>query len=102
MDADHDADGIPVRVAELTGQPGDAVLAHPWVLHSHSPNASGYPRIMLTKNLFAEAASAAAILAAPGRPTAEPAPSACGSGQSLGCCRAASRDCPARSRPDQG
>ena len=28
MDADHDADGIPVRVAELTGQPGDVVLAH--------------------------------------------------------------------------
>jgi hypothetical protein len=52
MDADHDADGIPVRVAELTGQPGDVVLAHPWVLHSHSPNAGGYPRIMLTKNLF--------------------------------------------------
>ena len=51
MDRDHDAGGILVRVAELTGQPGDVVLTHPWVLHSHSPNTGGYPRMMMTKNL---------------------------------------------------
>jgi DNA invertase Pin-like site-specific DNA recombinase len=38
MDRDHDAGGIAVRVAELTGQPGDVVLTHPWVLHSGSCN----------------------------------------------------------------
>jgi hypothetical protein len=52
MDQDHDADGIPVRVAELTGQPGDVVLTHPWVLHSWSYNTGSYPRMMLTKNLY--------------------------------------------------
>jgi Phytanoyl-CoA dioxygenase (PhyH) len=52
MDRDHDADGIAVRVAELTGQPGDVVLTHPWVLHSWSSNTGSYPRMMLTKNLF--------------------------------------------------
>jgi hypothetical protein len=52
MDRDHDADGIPVRVAELTGQPGDVVLTHPWVLHSWSYNTGSYPRMMLTKNLY--------------------------------------------------
>jgi hypothetical protein len=38
MDRDHDAGGIPVRVCELTGRPGDVVLTHPWVLHSWSCN----------------------------------------------------------------
>ena len=52
MDRDHDADGIPVRVAELTGQPGDVVLTHPWVLHSSSYNTGSHPRMMLTKNLY--------------------------------------------------
>jgi hypothetical protein len=52
MDRDHDAGGIPVRVAELTGQPGDVVLTHPWVLHSWSCNTGSSPRMMLTKNLY--------------------------------------------------
>jgi hypothetical protein len=52
MDQDHDADGVPVRVAELTDQPGDVVLTHPWVLHSWSYNTGSYPRMMLTKNLY--------------------------------------------------
>lgn len=52
MDRDHDAGGILVRVAELTGQPGDVVLTHPWVLHSWSSNTGSYPRMMLTKNLY--------------------------------------------------
>jgi len=34
MDREHRADGIAVRVSELTGQPGDMVLSHLWVLHS--------------------------------------------------------------------
>ncbi len=52
MDREHRTGGIAVRVAELTGQPGDVVLTHPWVLHSGSPNTGGYPRMMMTKNLY--------------------------------------------------
>jgi hypothetical protein len=49
MDADHDLDGIPVRVVELTGCPGDVVLAHPWMLHHAAPNTASYPRMMRGK-----------------------------------------------------
>ncbi len=49
MGPDHDADGIPVRVVELTGNPGDVVLAHPWMLHHAAPNTSSYPRMMRGK-----------------------------------------------------
>jgi hypothetical protein len=52
MDRDHDVGGITMRVTELTGQPGDVVLTHPWVLHCHAPNTGGYPRMMMTKNLY--------------------------------------------------
>ncbi len=52
LDRDHQADGITVRVTELTGKPGDVVLTHPWVLHSGAPNTGSYPRMMLTKNLY--------------------------------------------------
>jgi hypothetical protein len=51
MDVEHDADGIPVRVVELTGEPGDVVLAHPWMLHHAAPNAASYPRMMRGKSL---------------------------------------------------
>lgn len=39
-------DGYPVRVVELTGKPGDAVLCHPVILHSRSENRSQVPRLM--------------------------------------------------------
>ena len=57
MDRDHHTGGIAVRAAELTGQPGDVVLTHPWVLHSGSPNTGSYPRMMLTKNVYRRGAS---------------------------------------------
>jgi hypothetical protein len=57
MDADHDLDGIPVRVVELTGEPGDVVLAHPWLLHHAAPNTASYPRMMRGKNLHCRAAN---------------------------------------------
>jgi ectoine hydroxylase-related dioxygenase (phytanoyl-CoA dioxygenase family) len=41
-----DLDGLPVRVVELTGQPGDVYLTHPWILHSIAPNAAETPRMM--------------------------------------------------------
>ena len=55
MDSDHDADGIPVRVVELTGKPGDVVLTHPWVLHHTAPNTASYPRMMRGKNFHRRA-----------------------------------------------
>jgi hypothetical protein len=51
MDSDYQADGIAVRVTELTGRPGDVVLADRRVLHSGAPNTGSYPPMMLTTNL---------------------------------------------------
>jgi ectoine hydroxylase-related dioxygenase (phytanoyl-CoA dioxygenase family) len=44
--------GIPVRVVELTGGPGDVFVMHPWTLHAVSPNRRGTPRLMLMTSLF--------------------------------------------------
>lgn len=41
-----DVHGTPVQVVELTGEPGDAVLCHPSMLHAGSPNSLAAPRIM--------------------------------------------------------
>jgi ectoine hydroxylase-related dioxygenase (phytanoyl-CoA dioxygenase family) len=41
-------DGTQVRVAELTGQPGDVVLMNQRVLHVAAPNALTMPRLMLS------------------------------------------------------
>ena len=51
MAADHDADGIRVRVVELTGRPGEVVITHPWVLHHAAPSVGTYPRMMRGRNL---------------------------------------------------
>ena len=44
-----DIAGIPVRVVELTGQAGDAVLCHPVMLHNRSKNRAPVPRFMRAK-----------------------------------------------------
>ena len=41
-------DGVPVRVVEITGEPGDAVLWHPALYHGRSLNCSPVPRFMRT------------------------------------------------------
>lgn len=46
METPVDVHGIPVRIVELTGEPGDAVLCHPSMLHAVSANCSPLPRIM--------------------------------------------------------
>jgi len=43
--------GIPVRVTVLTGQPGDAVLCHPLILHVGAPNGSDNPRFMRSQRI---------------------------------------------------
>lgn len=54
MEEPHEIDGIPVRVDELCGAPGDAFLIHPWILHVTAPNAGPGPRFMLAKCLYNE------------------------------------------------
>ena len=53
MRSDHHIDDIPVpvRVVELTGEPGDVVLGHPWLLHAASPNCGDLPRLMRVQRL---------------------------------------------------
>src|SRR6185369_12382070 len=41
-------DGVPVRVIELTGSPGDIILMHPWAFHAPSANCGTTPRIMVS------------------------------------------------------
>ena len=38
--------GDPVRVVELTGEAGDIIIGHPWLLHASGPNCGSRPRIM--------------------------------------------------------
>jgi hypothetical protein len=44
-------DGVVLRVVELTGGPGDAVVLHPWLFHAPASNCSGEPRFMIGQNL---------------------------------------------------
>ena len=41
-------EGVPVRVVELTGEPGDAVLWHPALFHGRSRNCTSVPRFVRT------------------------------------------------------
>ena len=43
----HRVDGIDLRVVELTGEPGDVVLADARLLHAPAPNAQSTPRLMV-------------------------------------------------------
>lgn len=52
MDAPSMVDGVEVRVVEVTGEPGDAYLMHPWMLHNLSPNCAPTPRIQLNTTVY--------------------------------------------------
>ena len=49
MDRETVVDGVPVRVVELTGEPGDMVFCHPVMVHSAAPNRGARPRFMRIK-----------------------------------------------------
>ena len=50
MDEVHtDEFGTKLRVVEITGEPGDVFLAHPFMFHSPSFNHSGVPRFMCNR-----------------------------------------------------
>lgn len=48
-------DGVPVQVAEITGEPGDLVLMHAAALHTLSPNNRETPRLALAQSIFPKA-----------------------------------------------
>jgi hypothetical protein len=49
MDGETVVDGVPLRVAELTGEPGDMVFCHPVMVHCAAPNRGTRPRFMRIK-----------------------------------------------------
>jgi hypothetical protein len=49
MDTETTVAGVPLRVVELTGEPGDMVFCHPLMVHSAAPNRGTRPRFMRIK-----------------------------------------------------
>jgi ectoine hydroxylase-related dioxygenase (phytanoyl-CoA dioxygenase family) len=49
MDGETVVDGVPLRVVELTGEPGDMVFCHPVMVHCAAPNRGVRPRFMRVK-----------------------------------------------------
>ena len=47
-----DVDGIPMRVVELTGAPGDAYLCDPLLVHCVAPNCADRPRMMRIQMVY--------------------------------------------------
>jgi hypothetical protein len=45
--------GVPVRVVELSGEAGDLVIGHNWLLHAGAPNCGSRPRIMRVQRVAA-------------------------------------------------
>lgn len=46
--AEETHDGVPLRVVELTGEPGDVILMHPLLMHTAAPNNRAEPRLMIS------------------------------------------------------
>ncbi len=49
MDGETIVEGVPLRVVELTGEPGDMVFCHPVMVHCVAPNRGARPRFMRIK-----------------------------------------------------
>ena len=54
MQETREVRGVPVRVVELTGEPGDAVLCHPLILPAAAPNRLAVPRFMRSQRICEE------------------------------------------------
>jgi hypothetical protein len=52
MDRETIVDGVPLRVVELTGEPGDMVFCHPVMVHCAARNHGTQPRFMRIKQQF--------------------------------------------------
>ena len=49
MNRETIVEGVPLRVVELTGEPGDMVFCHPVMVHCAAPNRGMRPRFMRIK-----------------------------------------------------
>jgi hypothetical protein len=49
MDGETFVEDVPLRVVELTGEPGDMVFCHPVMVHCAAPNRGTRPRFMRIK-----------------------------------------------------
>jgi hypothetical protein len=49
MESGELVEGVPLRVVELTGEPGDMVFCHPLLVHCGAPNRGIGPRFMRIK-----------------------------------------------------
>jgi hypothetical protein len=49
MDGETIVEDVPLRVVELTGEPGDMVFCHPLMVHCAAPNRGARPRFMRIK-----------------------------------------------------
>jgi len=63
MAEDVVVDGVAVSVLELTGEPGDAVLLHPWLFHAPAPNCGTSPRLVLSQSVVRAGHASAADVA---------------------------------------
>ena len=45
--------GVPVEIVELSGEAGDVVIGHPWLLHRGAPNRGERPRFMRVQRVLA-------------------------------------------------
>ena len=52
MQEGSELDGVPVRVSEMLGEPGDVILMHPLLMHAPTPNVLQTPRMMLTQFVY--------------------------------------------------
>lgn len=53
MERETEVAGVPLRVVELTGEPGDAVYCNPWMVHAPAGvNHHDRPRMMRSKFLW--------------------------------------------------
>ena len=48
MERSEAPDDIELRVIEMTGEPGDVLLAHPMLLHAGAKNCTSVPRLVLS------------------------------------------------------
>lgn len=55
MSEGAEIDGVPVRVCEMLGDPGDVIVMHPLMLHAPMPNVLPTPRMMLTQFVYGRA-----------------------------------------------
>jgi hypothetical protein len=49
MDSETSVEGVPLRVVELTGEPGDMIFCHPVMVHCVAQNRGTRPRFMRIK-----------------------------------------------------